>query len=259
MASQLCARPVASAPSRRLTMNQVQGRTGPSLAEDNEALVSDYEAISVGRQFVTGQRLVEALGIASGERVLDIGCGTGLLVEHIAGIVGPTGHVLGIDPLPLRIEMACRKAKDRALANAEFQVGNANDLSSIASASFDVVCLNAVFHWLPDKAGPLREFARVLRPRGRIGISGGAKEQRLRMGQVMVEVLARPPFAAYPRPRDIFWRVDEEEMRALFEATGFEVTGIALCVVPYVHASAAAPAPYSQSTSLVHFLPHLPS
>ena len=70
-------------------MNQVQGRTGPSLAEDNEALASDYEAISVGRQFVTGQRLVEALGIASGERVLDVGCGTGLLVEHIAGIVGP--------------------------------------------------------------------------------------------------------------------------------------------------------------------------
>lgn len=239
-------------------MNQVQGRTGPSLAEDNEALASDYEAISVGRQFVTGQRLVESLGIASGERVLDVGCGTGLLVEHIAGIVGPTGHVLGIDPLPLRIEMARRKAIDRALANAEFQVGNANDLSSIASASFDVVCLNAVFHWLPDKAGPLREFVRVLKPRGRIGIGGGAKEQRSQLWQVMVEVLARPPFAAYPRPREIVWRVGEEEMRALLEAAGFEVTGIELYDVPHVHASADAVVRYSEASSFGNLLAHLP-
>ena len=98
-------------------------------------------------------------------------------------------------------------------------------ISLRSSASFDVVCLNAVFHWLPDKAGPLREIARVLKPRGRIGIGGGAKEPRLRMGQVMVEVLARPPFAAYPRPRDLVWRVDEKEMRALLEAAGFEATG----------------------------------
>lgn len=237
---------------------EAKGRTGPSLSEDSEALARDYEEISVGRQLKSGQRLVQALGIAAGERVLDVGCGTGLLAEHIAGIVGPAGHVLGIDPLPMRIEMARRKARDHALANVEFRVGNANDLSSIASASFDVVCLNAVFHWLPDKAGQLREFARVLRADGRIGIGGGAKEQPSRMRQVMAEVLARPPFGTHPRPRDIIWRVDALQMRTLLEAAGFEVKKIELHDAPHLHASADAVVRFSESSSFGNLLAHLP-
>jgi arsenite methyltransferase len=152
-------------------MAEVDFKTGPSLADDSEALARDYESISVGRQFQSGKRLVQALAISPGERVLDVGCGTGLLAEHIADIAGPAGDVLGIDPLPLRIEIA----QSRARPNLEFRVGNANDLSAIPSASFDVVCLNAVLHWLPEKAGPLREFARVLR---RAGASASAAAPR---------------------------------------------------------------------------------
>ena len=237
---------------------QGQDRTGPSLAEDNEALARDYEAISVDRQFVSGRRLVEALGIAAGERVLDVGCGTGLLAEHIAGIVGPAGHGLGIDPLPLRVEMARQEARDRPPRHAAFSVRNAGDLSSIAAASCDVVCLNAVFHGLPDKAGPLREFARVLRPHGRIGIGGGIKQERSRVWQVMAQVLTRPPFAAYPRPRDIVWRVDQEEMRTLLETAGFDVTAIELYDQPHVHASADAAVRFSESSSFGNLLSHLP-
>src|SRR5947209_3183134 len=103
---------------------------GPSLADDSETLARDYEKISVGRQFQSGKRLVQALAITEGERVLDLGCGTGLLAEHIAGIVGATGHVLGIDPLPLRIEIA----RARTRPNLELRVGDARDLSAIPSA-----------------------------------------------------------------------------------------------------------------------------
>ena len=109
--------------------------------------------------------LVRDLAIAAGERVLDVGCGTGLLAEHIADLVGPAGSVLGVDPLPLRIELAQAKARP----NLEFKVADAYDLSSLPAADFDVVCLNAVFHWLPEKSGPLREFARVLKSGGRLG------------------------------------------------------------------------------------------
>ena len=231
---------------------------GPSLAEDNEDLARDYEAVSVDRQFVSGQRLAKVLGIAPGERVLDVGCGTGLLAEHIAGIVGSAGHVLGTDPLPLRVQMARDKARDRCLANVEFRVEDANDLSSIAAASFDVVCLNAVFHWLPDKTGPLREFARVLRVHGRIGIAGGAKDRNSPMRQVMAETLARPPFAAHPRAGAYAWRVDETEMRRLLEAAGFDVTRIELYEVPHVHASAEAAVRYAEASSFGNLLAHLP-
>lgn len=146
----------------------------PSMTQDSDTLARDYEQVSADRQFASGQRLATALAISMGEHVLDVGCGTGLLAEHIANIVGPTDHVLGIDPLPLRIELAQAKAR----TNLGFAVGNAYDLRSIAPASVDVVCLNAVFHWLPEKFGPMREFARVLRVGGRLGISGiGTGEQ----------------------------------------------------------------------------------
>jgi ubiquinone/menaquinone biosynthesis C-methylase UbiE len=227
----------------------------PSLSEDSDQLARDYEQVSRNRQFQSGQRLVAALAIVPGERVLDVGCGTGLLAEHIADIVGSTGHVLGIDPLPLRIELAQAKAR----ANLEFRVGSAEDLSGIPDGSVDVVCLNAVFHWLPEKTGPLREFARVLRTGGRLGIGGGAKEQRSPLRGVMRRVLAQPPFADYPRPvGELYTRVDTEEMRTLMTGAGFEAVSVDLYDSLFVHASAEAVVRYAEASSFGNLFGHLP-
>jgi arsenite methyltransferase len=145
--------------------------SGLSLGLDNPTLASQYEQASRNRQFKAGQVLIEKLGVGPGQRVLDVGSGTGLLAEHVASIVGERGRVLGIDPLPLRIEIAQRKAR----ANLQFVVGNAYELAHLASGSFDVVYLNAVFHWLPEKAEPLRTFYRVLTSGGRLGSRQGPK------------------------------------------------------------------------------------
>src|ERR1700751_3186234 len=83
----------------------------PSLSLDNDELARDYERISATWQFQSGQRLCGDLRIKPGEHVLDLGCGTGLLAEHIADLVGPQGSVVGIDPLPLRIELARSKKR----------------------------------------------------------------------------------------------------------------------------------------------------
>jgi arsenite methyltransferase len=98
---------------------------------------------------------------------LDIGAGTGHLAAYVQKIVGSSGGVVAIDPLPLRVEIA----QSKATANFEARVGRAEDLSDFADASFDVVYLNCVFHWIEDKRRALAEIFRVLKPGGRLGLS----------------------------------------------------------------------------------------
>jgi len=116
-------------------------------ALDSSDLAKTYEHVSANHQFRAGIQLLDALQIAPSSRLLDVGCGTGALAEYAAGITGPGGYVLGIDPLPHRIALAALRAR----SNLEFRVGNAYELSDFPDQSFDVVYLNAVLHWLTDK------------------------------------------------------------------------------------------------------------
>ncbi len=111
---------------------------------------------------------LDLAGIASGERVLDIGCGPGTLAILAARRVGPEGEVHGIDPSPEMIELAEKKVANAGV-RARFQTGVAERLP-FPDESFDLVLSSLMLHHLPDdvKTQALKEVARVLKPGGRL-------------------------------------------------------------------------------------------
>lgn len=147
-------------------MNQVHVLMPVNLQSDSPEMAETYDATSI-HQFNNGKILIESLNIKAGESILDVGAGTGQLGAYVAELVGPSGRVVGIDPLAARVDIARRKSA----CNFEVRIGQAEDLSQFPDCTFDVVYLNSVFHWLNDKPRSLSEIFRVLKPDGRVGFN----------------------------------------------------------------------------------------
>ena len=113
------------------------------------------------------RRVIERAGIVPGTRAFDVGCGPGRLALDVAGIAGPSGEILGIDPSSEMVALATRKAA-RAASTARFQVA-AIEAIPAPGDHFDVVLATLVLHHLtPDlQRRGLAEVLRVLTPRGR--------------------------------------------------------------------------------------------
>lgn len=135
---------------------------------------SDLVALVLGESYHPGgfemtRRLARAIGLRRGERVLDVACGNGssafLLADEFAV------YVDGIDLGRASVERARAEAIRRDLDGlTRFQVGDAEHLP-FPDASFDVVVCECALCTFPDKERAAAEFARVLRPGGRLGLS----------------------------------------------------------------------------------------
>ena len=199
-------------------------RTRPnvSLDLDSRELATTYDVVST-RQFNHGKVLIEALHPARGERVLDVGCGTGRLGDYVASLVAPDGEVVGVDPLPLRVELAASK-------NPRFKalVGRAEDLSGFADGSFDVVYANSVFHWVADKHKALREALRVLKPGGRIGVNSADGERPHQSAHLVREAVLEEGLSdvAAANGFGTNFRVTGHEFDALLRDAGFEAVHV---------------------------------
>jgi arsenite methyltransferase len=228
-----------------------------SFAHDSAQLAETYDRLS-DSQFEGGQRLVDRMRIEPGERVLDIGCGTGRLARHIAGRVGPGGSVVGIDPLADRVALA-RARGDRI----SFEVGHAEDLGAFAAESFDAVCMSAVFHWVSDKPKALAEVRRVLRRGGRLGVTTLPRELVgvSTVTAVCGSVLGRSPYAE---------RVDlsalatasrgntTTEFITMVVEASFELSELFVVQRSRTHASGEDVVDYLESSSFGNFLRMVP-
>jgi ubiquinone/menaquinone biosynthesis C-methylase UbiE len=112
------------------------------------------------------RRLLELAALRTGQRVLDVACGTGLVAFRAAAAVGPTGDILGTDVSETMIELATRGAADRALPWARFARMDGESLT-LPDASFDVALCALGLMYMPDPRKALTEMHRVLRPDSR--------------------------------------------------------------------------------------------
>jgi ubiquinone/menaquinone biosynthesis C-methylase UbiE len=116
---------------------------------------------------ITRDRLREILDPVAGERVLEIGPGTGYYTLDLAEWVGPEGKVEIFDIQREMLDHTSRRASERGLANVTATEGDAQRLP-YEDSSFDAVILITVLGEIPDQDAALREAARVLRTGGRL-------------------------------------------------------------------------------------------
>lgn len=141
----------------------MSGREPWQVADDAAVL---YEESFVPALFArSAVMLVDLAGLAKGDRVLDVGCGTGAVAREAAKRIGPTGRVVGLDLNPRMLAVAGRLAPE-----IEWRQGDAGDLPFDDDA-FDVVLSQYAAMFFPDPALALGEMWRVLAPRGRLAVA----------------------------------------------------------------------------------------
>jgi 27-O-demethylrifamycin SV methyltransferase len=117
-------------------------------------------------QALTGSML-ERAAIGAGDRVLDVGCGTGRQACDLAAVLGAC--VLGITTSASGIAAGARLAADRGLDEARFEQRDGTE-NGLGDESFDVAWVLESSHLMRDKTALLSECVRVLAPGGRIAL-----------------------------------------------------------------------------------------
>lgn len=136
--------------------------------EFDEEASRRIEAVYRTPDVVEQRRVVrEALALRPGERVLDIGCGPGLLAVEMAEAVGAEGRVHGVDLSPSMLAIAGRRPVAPGAAPIALDEADASSLP-FPDRSFDVVVSTQVYEYVADMPAALAEARRVLVPGGRL-------------------------------------------------------------------------------------------
>ncbi len=155
---------------------------------DWSAETAEWYAAHYG-EYATNRLAADAIDVAPDATIVDVGCGTGAALRHIAPRV-PHGRLIGVDPIPRMLEIAReRAAADPSGHRIELLEGSAEQLPLTDDIADVVFAFDSIDHW-PDRAAGLREVRRVLRPGGRLvvvkdgGLPGGAAATRAHRGEL---------------------------------------------------------------------------
>ena len=187
------------------------------------------------------QKMVEALGLKPGERVLDLACGVGDPAFTIAGLVGPEGYVLGLDLSPEMVRAAGAWAEEHGVGNAGFRViPNELDLG-VAPESFDAATCRLGLMFVPDPVAALQELLVALVPGGRVAVATWGRPERNPNFSLPQGIIARHADlpAADPGAPGLFALPTPQRLGATLEAAGFSGVEAVAFETPVVKAKDA--------------------
>jgi arsenite methyltransferase len=157
--------------------------TGRGLAEHLGYPSAQLDAIPKAaiESFAGVGYFLDLAGICEGDRVLDLGSGSGMDSFLAAQATGPTGHVIGVDMTKAQLEKSTRLAAEAGFEQVEFREGYIEE-PVVDAGTCDVVISNGVINLSPDKPAVFRAAAAALRTGGRLAIADIVSARRLPEG-----------------------------------------------------------------------------
>ena len=204
---------------------------GPMSAEEPEDRSTAFAAASVPDNYQRllapvifepwARVLVDAVGVKSSDRVLDVASGTGVVARLAARYTGPRGRVVASDASGPMLSHSARQPLPVQSAPIEFIEALATELP-LPTESFDVVLCQQGLQFFSDRVDAVREMLRVLRVGGVVGAAVWAADYRSEPFDDYAEALddagLEPPF---PRAFDrASFKMSAQDVRALFKEAG---------------------------------------
>jgi SAM-dependent methyltransferase len=167
--------------------------------------------------------LLDALALAPGERVLDVGCGGGKASIEAARRVGAAGSVVGADLSGPLVDLARRRARDAAAGNVTFQTVDMQH-DQVSGGPFDVVMSQFGVMFFDDPVTAFTNIARHLRPGGRMAFAcwQSPEHKPWFFALALAPFLTPPPPPAEGKsPTGPFALADAERTVGILSAAGF--------------------------------------
>ncbi|MCH8950040.1 MAG: methyltransferase domain-containing protein [Chloroflexi bacterium] len=162
--------------------------------------------------------LLKLAALQTGERVLDVACGTGLVSFRAAEAVVPDGEVVATDISQGMVDAAAKIAAQRGIGNVSFERMDAEDLK-MPEASFDVALCALGLMYVPDPPKALREQHRLLKPGGRAVVAVWGARDKCGWAEIFPITDARVESEVCP----MFFQLGTGEgMKITFELAGFQ-------------------------------------
>ena len=149
------------------------------------------------------RRFLRFIPVGSGDAVLEVGCGTGVVVRDLLSLAGPRGHVVGVDMSRAAVKAARLLAREHPLRSRMALRVAAGERLPFRAGRFDVALAITVMLHVADPLGVVRQMARVVRRGGRVGLQDQdfgavvlAHPDRALTVRILDDVVAR----LYPEP-----------------------------------------------------------